>query len=126
MTDAADRSGAAAGDRSENTAGGAGVRDRPDAGREVSEPRRVRGTRGTPAERAERADARYATGENRAAVTPVDLDSTAARAVERARRGPRGTLALLAASAGLGAANLYYAQPLAARIADDFHTTASG
>lgn len=33
---------------------------------------------------------------------------------------------LLAASAGLGAANLYYAQPLAAEIARDFHTTASG
>lgn len=38
----------------------------------------------------------------------------------------RATLALLAASAGLGAANLYYAQPLAAAIARDFHTTASG
>jgi predicted MFS family arabinose efflux permease len=41
--------------------------------------------------------------------------------------GPRrGMLALLAASAGLGAANLYYAQPLAELIARDFHTTASG
>jgi predicted MFS family arabinose efflux permease len=39
---------------------------------------------------------------------------------------PAGTLVLLAASAGLGAANLYYAQPLAATIARDFHTTASG
>jgi len=37
-----------------------------------------------------------------------------------------GTLVLLAASAGLGVANLYYAQPLAAAIARDFHTTASG
>lgn len=37
-----------------------------------------------------------------------------------------GTLVVLAASAGLGGANLYYAQPLAAAIARDFHTTASG
>ncbi|HEX7840413.1 MAG TPA: MFS transporter, partial [Kofleriaceae bacterium] len=37
-----------------------------------------------------------------------------------------GTLVVLAASAGLGVANLYYAQPLAAVIARDFHTTASG
>ena len=36
------------------------------------------------------------------------------------------TLALLSVSAGLGAANLYYAQPLAAAIARDFATTASG
>jgi predicted MFS family arabinose efflux permease len=35
-------------------------------------------------------------------------------------------LALLAAAAGFGAANLYYAQPLAEAIAADFHTTASG
>lgn len=37
-----------------------------------------------------------------------------------------GTLVVLAASAGLGGANLYYAQPLAEAIARDFHTTASG
>ena len=36
------------------------------------------------------------------------------------------TLVLLAAAAGLEIANLYYAQPLAAAIARDFHTTASG
>lgn len=36
------------------------------------------------------------------------------------------TLALLAIAAGFGAANLYYAQPLAEAIARDFHTTASG
>lgn len=36
------------------------------------------------------------------------------------------TLALLAAAAGLGAANLCYAQPLAEEIARDFRTTASG
>src|SRR4051812_3231503 len=36
------------------------------------------------------------------------------------------TLALLAIAAGFGAANLYYAQPLAEAIARDFHATASG
>jgi len=36
------------------------------------------------------------------------------------------TLAILATAAGFGAANLYYAQPLAEAIARDFHTTASG
>jgi predicted MFS family arabinose efflux permease len=36
------------------------------------------------------------------------------------------TLAVLAAAAGLGAANLYYAQPLAEAIARDFHASASG
>ena len=36
------------------------------------------------------------------------------------------TLPLLAVAAGLGAANLCYAQPLAETIATDFHTTASG
>jgi predicted MFS family arabinose efflux permease len=38
----------------------------------------------------------------------------------------RGTLTVLAAAAGLGAANLYYAQPLAETIAHDFQATASG
>jgi predicted MFS family arabinose efflux permease len=42
----------------------------------------------------------------------------------RARTG--AILALLSAAAGFGAANLYYAQPLAETIARDFHTTASG
>ncbi|HEX3758123.1 MAG TPA: MFS transporter [Kofleriaceae bacterium] len=60
-------------------------------------------------------------------MTPVELDPRlGALPVATAGRRPRGTLALLAASAGLGAANLYYAQPLAAKIAEDFHTTASG
>lgn len=36
------------------------------------------------------------------------------------------TLALLAIAAGFGAANLYYAQPLAEAMARDFHATASG
>ncbi|HET9619885.1 MAG TPA: MFS transporter [Kofleriaceae bacterium] len=38
----------------------------------------------------------------------------------------RAVFALLAAAAGLGAANLYYAQPLAEAMASDFHTTATG
>ena len=37
-----------------------------------------------------------------------------------------GIRVLLAASAGLGVANLYYAQPLAEAVARDFRTTASG
>jgi predicted MFS family arabinose efflux permease len=41
-------------------------------------------------------------------------------------RGSRATFTLLAAAAGLGAANLYYAQPLAETMASDFHTTATG
>lgn len=41
-------------------------------------------------------------------------------------RGSRATFTLLAAAAGLGAANLYYAQPLAEAMASDFHTTATG
>lgn len=48
----------------------------------------------------------------------------ATHASEGSRSG--ATLALLAVSAGFGAANLYYAQPLAEAIARDFHTTASG
>jgi predicted MFS family arabinose efflux permease len=39
---------------------------------------------------------------------------------------PGAILALLSVAAGLGAANLYYAQPLAEAIARDFDTTASG
>jgi predicted MFS family arabinose efflux permease len=38
---------------------------------------------------------------------------------------PRRLLLLLAAAAGLGAANLYYAQPLAARMAESLQTTAA-
>jgi len=38
----------------------------------------------------------------------------------------RALLVLLAGAAGLGAANLYYAQPLAEAIAREFHTTAGG
>lgn len=48
------------------------------------------------------------------------------RGAGRRPAGPRLTLGLLAASAGLGAANLYYAQPLAPMIARDFHASASG
>lgn len=39
---------------------------------------------------------------------------------------PGASLVLLATAAGFGAANLYYAQPLAEAIARDFHTTAGG
>lgn len=48
------------------------------------------------------------------------------RGAGRGPARPRLTLGLLAASAGLGAANLYYAQPLAPMIARDFHASASG
>jgi predicted MFS family arabinose efflux permease len=47
-------------------------------------------------------------------------------AVPTSARERSGTLALLSIAAGFGAANLYYAQPLAEAIARDFHTTASG
>jgi hypothetical protein len=46
------------------------------------------------------------------------------RGAGRGPAAPRLTLGLLAASAGLGAANLYYAQPLAPMIARDFHASA--
>ena len=76
-------------------------------------------------------DATHATdrpgaAETRAAVTPVEREPHAGALPVATAGRPRGTLMLLAASAGLGAANLYYAQPLAAKIAEDFHTTASG
>jgi predicted MFS family arabinose efflux permease len=45
---------------------------------------------------------------------------------QTARMAGRGTHLLLAASAGLGAANLYYAQPLAEEIARELGTGASG
>jgi predicted MFS family arabinose efflux permease len=45
--------------------------------------------------------------------------------VPRSER-PGASLVLLAAAAGFGAANLYYAQPLAEAIARDFHASAGG
>ena len=49
-----------------------------------------------------------------------------AATIDPPRDGSGATLALLAVAAGFGAANLYYAQPLAEAIARDFHATASG
>jgi predicted MFS family arabinose efflux permease len=85
----------------------------------------------TQAARADRAAAQAAPAVRNRATSGAD-DALGAAGPVRAAALPvaagrrRGTLALLAASAGLGAANLYYAQPLAAEIASDFHTTPSG
>jgi len=49
----------------------------------------------------------------------------AGAAVAQPIREPRGALGLLAAISGLSVANLYYAQPLAAMMADTLHVSAS-